>query len=261
MMKTMVRVLGLTALPLLAAVCSSDHEPATLPLPVVARGGGLSAFVTAEGYTVELAELRVALGDLQFTVGGETHAGLLRDARRALVREAFAHPGHYAGGEVTGQLAGAFIIDAFAPGEVALGTATLLEGDYHGANFTFRAASTEDGLAADDPLLGHTALMAGTASRAGAAYTFHAVLDIDAGTQMVGAPFTLALRAGAGATLALAVLAVDPSTEGDSLLDGVDFAALDPDGNHVVEILPGDAAHNIIRRTLQVHDHWWVDVR
>jgi len=217
--------------------------------------------VTAEGYVVTLSELRVAIQDIQFTIEGETHAGLLERLHRMALPQALAHPGHYAGGEVTGELRGTFLLDFFAQSDTPLGTGTLLEGEYHGANFTFRRATTADGLAANDPLLGHTAVMRGTALRDGKTFHFQAVLDIDEGTQMVGAPFTLRVQRETNVVLRLEILAVDPSTEQDSLLDGIDFAALDTDGDGNVSIQPGDAAHNIARRTLQVHDHWWVNVQ
>lgn len=251
-----------TALPLALAVCDAGSEPASVALPVVAAGSGLSACTTAEGYVVELTEARVAVRDLEFTVGGETHARLPDALRRLLLpATAVAHPGHSAGGEVTGELPGRFVLDPFAGAERPLGDATLLEGEYHGLNLYFRAADAADGLAAGDALLGHTAVFAGTATRGADSWTFEAVLDIDDGTQLVGAPFDLAVTAVTSATLVLRLLTTDPSTEVDTLFDGIDFAALDTDGDRRVEILPGDEAHNRLRRTLQVHDHWWVDVR
>jgi len=153
------------------------------------------------------------------------------------------------------------VLDAFAGAARLLGDATLLEGEYHGANFHFRAADADDGLPAGDELLGHTAVLAGTATRGTDTWTFRAVLDVEDGTQLVGAPLDLTVTPRTTATLVLRLLATDPSTEVDTLFDGIDFAALDADGDRRVTILPGDEAHNRLRRTLQVHDHWWVDVR
>jgi hypothetical protein len=56
-------------------------------------------------------------------------------------------------------------------------------------------------------------------------------------------------------TVALQLFPVDPIEE-LSLFDGLDFAALDGDGDGVVAIGPGDAAHNFLRRTLQSHVHY-----
>ncbi len=249
------------ALGLTLVRCGGGNEPAQVELPLVADGAGLSAFTNAEGYTIELAAFRVAVENFEFTVAGETHAGLWPRLKSLFVGRAEAHPGHYAGGEVTGELVGRFVIDAFAGSDTALGTATLLAGDYHGLNFTFRTADPGDGLAADDPLLGHTLVLSGTATRAGNGYAFTATLDIEAGTRMVGAPFTLAADADVNATLLFRVLMVDPSSEADSAFDGIDFAALAPPGPGPVVIQPGDAAHNVLKRRIQVHDHWWVGVR
>jgi hypothetical protein len=251
-----------TALPLALAVCDAGSEPAAVVLPVVADGAGLAACTTAEGYTVELTAARVAVRDLEFTVGGEVHARLPEPLRRLLLPAvAAAHPGHYAGGEVTGELPGNFVLDPFAGADRSLGDAVLLEGEYHGANLYFRAADAADGLPAGDALLGHTAVLAGTASRGADSWTFEARLDIEDGTQLVGAPFDLAVAPTTSVTLVLRLLTTDPSTETDTLFDGIDFAALDTDADGRVEIRPGDEAHNRLRRTLQVHDHWWVDVR
>jgi hypothetical protein len=249
----------LGALPLAVAVCDAGSEPATLTLPLVADGAGLGAFTSDEGYQIELSELRVALRDIELTIEGETHASLMRGLRRSLLPLAQAHPGHYAGGDVTGELLGNFLIDAFSGGDRELGQATMLEGDYHGMNFTFRRADADDGLDAEDTLLGHTFALSGVARRDDLEVAFDAVLDIDDDTQMVGAPFTFEARPGAEPTLVLRILMVDPSTEADTVFDGVDFFALG-DGDEL-SIRPGDDAHNILRRRIQVHDHWWLEPR
>lgn len=258
-MKKSVLVLTVLVLaPMAIAVCDAGSEPATLELPVAADGSGLTAFTTAEGYLVELSALRLAIEDIELTVGGETHAGLLRGFERALLPLAYAHPGHYAGGDVTGQLLGRLVVDAFSGGEAPLGTATLLEGDYHGMNFTFRTADEEDGLAPDDPLLGHSVVLAGVARRDGDEHPFEARIDIDEGTRMVGGPFTLEAREGVEATLLFRVLMVDPSTEVDTIFDGVELADLgEPDEPILIE--PGQDAHNVLRRRVQVHDHYWLE--
>ncbi|MDI7268823.1 MAG: hypothetical protein QME96_12600, partial [Myxococcota bacterium] len=82
-----------------------------------------------------------------------------------------------------------------------------------------------------------------------------------AGAGVVGAPFRLVVRPDTRATLVLRLLPVDPTAEADTLLDGIDFEALDADGDGEVRIAPGDAAHNVLRRRLQSHDHWDVAAR
>ncbi len=71
---------------------------------------------------------------------------------------------------------------------------------------------------------------------------------------MVGAPFELVITDATRSTLGIQLLPTDP-VESNSLFDGLDFAALDEDRDGVVEIVPGDEAHNILRRTLQSHAH------
>jgi hypothetical protein len=244
--------------------CGSSQEAVEVPLAVVASARGMEPGETDLGYTVTLDAARAALRDLEFTVGGETHGG--EDEGGALARvwswvvpAAHAHPGHAAGGDVTGVLAGPFLVDWMSDG-TALGTALLLEGDYEGSNFTFRRAGSEDGLAEGDPLLGHTIAVAGTAVRGDEAIQFDAVIDIDDGTLMVGAPFVLAVAEGSRATLALELFPTDP-VDGKSIWRGIDFAALDDDGDGSVSIRPGQDAHNVLRRNFQIHNHYNVDVR
>lgn len=241
--------------------CDEGSEPAQVHLQVVASGADTAAFTTDEGYTVELSALRVALADLELTVEGEAHAGLLAPLSAWLLPTAHAHPGHLAGGEVTGELAGRFIYDAFATAGRSWGAATLLPGAYTGMNFTFTSAGPDDGLAADDPLFGHTAWLAGTARRDGVETPFAATLDVDEGTQMVGGVFELLVDTDSAGTLRFEALMIDPSAEQDTLLDGVDFAAeATAAGTRAATIVPGRPAHNILRRRLQVHDHWRLSI-
>jgi len=240
--------------------CGTSQEAAEVPLSVVASARGMEAGVTDQGYTVTLRRARAALGDLEFTVGGEVHdTGALARLWDLVVPSAHAHPGHAAGGDVTGVLAGPFLVDWMADG-APLGTALLLEGDYEGANFAFRRAGAEDGLAAGDPLLGHTFAVEGTASRDGQVIEIDAIIDIEDGALMVGAPFLLAVEPNTRSTLALELFPTDP-VKGASVWSGVDFAALDTDGDGAVSIRPGEDAHNVLRRNLQIHDHYNIDIR
>jgi hypothetical protein len=113
------------------------------------------------------------------------------------------------------------------------------------------------GDAAPAALIGHTALLSGTATRGAQIETFMAVLDVAAGTQMVGGPFDLAVDERTDAILHLTLFTLDPA-EGDTLFDGLDFALLDGDTDGQVDILPGSEAHNILMKTLIRHDHWGV---
>lgn len=237
-----------------------SKEPARVTLPVVVDSDGIGEATTDLGYAIELQMLRMVVVDLELTTAGETHAS--NDPswlQRLFVPAAYAHPGHYAGGDVIGELRGRWVVDWVADDGVSLGDATLLAGDYNGANFTFGSASTEDGLTADDDLLGGNAEILGTAARDGGSVVFHAVVQQDEDRQLVGAPFDLDVQETTVATLGLQCRLVDP-VEGDTLFDGIDFFALD-DGEGRVELEPDSPDYNRLRRSLQVHDHYFINVR
>ncbi|HEY0136005.1 MAG TPA: hypothetical protein VGB85_18090 [Nannocystis sp.] len=249
-------------LPVLASIfvmmaCTPSQEATRVPLGVVLDGSGITETTNDAGWTVTLTTARVAASNLQFSIQGEMHAATA-SLGGWIVARAWAHPGHYAGGDVTGELIGDFVLDWLGSDGMTLGTADMLAGDYNGMNFTFRAATVADGLAADDPLLGHTAQLAGVARKGDVEVAFTAIVDVDANTQLVGAPFEDTIDAGATAPIEVRFLPTDP-VAGTSLFDGLDFAALDAldkstDG--VAAVSPGDVAHNILRRTLQSHVHY-----
>jgi len=259
--KTILTIPLLVAASLGAGVCEpTADEPTPVLLPVVADGAGIATCTNDLGWTVEVSAFRVAIEDLEFTVEGEVHASLLRRLADVAVPVARAHPGHSAGGEVTGELLGELVIDLLAEEAETLGEATLLPGDYNGLNLTFRRAGPEDGLGEGDALLGHSAVILGTATRDAVSVSFEAVLDIDPGTQMVGGPFDLVVDEDTTATLGLTAYTIDPS-EGDTLFDGLDFGELDGDGDGIASIVPGDVAHNVLMKTLVRHDHWGIEVQ
>lgn len=230
-----------------ALACAPSQEAARVELPVVIDAGGLVDATTDLGWTIHLETARIAAGDLEFTIQGEMHA--LARLWDLLVPPAVAHPGHYAGGDVTGALPGSFVLDWIAGDGDELGRAELLTGDYHGCNIAFRRA---DELPADDPLAGHTAQFVGTARKDGQDLAFAAILDLDVGAAVIGAPFDLDIDEGSTDTLGLRLRLRD-DTSGAALFDGVDFAALDPGDGAPVSIGPGDPAHNLVRRALQSH--------
>lgn len=242
--------------------CDSQ-EAVRVAIPVVIDGGGIGKVQNDLGYQVEVTQLRLAVRDLQFTIRGEMHASrsprsLDRALRRALdllVPSAYAHPGHYAGGEVTGELPGQFVIDLGPGNGKELGKASLITGTYQGGNFTFRKTTAADSLASTDPLLGHTAYIEGTATKGAKTITFRAQVDVDDGTQLVGAPFSLLATESSTSPIGFKPLTQDPALP-KTLFDGLDFAALDPDGDGQVALMPGQDAHNVLRRTIQVHDFY-----
>jgi hypothetical protein len=245
----------------LVTACSEAQEAKRVTLPVTTDGAGLEVVTNDLGYTIEVASAAVVAEDVKFAIAGEAHTGLLRRLSDAVVPLAHAHPGHYQGGEVTGEMPGHFVM-RFAPGSSALlGTATLLAGQYHSVNITLSHATAED-VPADDPLLEHSAILLGTASRDGVETHFRASIDSPAARDIVGIPFDANVDAGERA-LALRMLTLDPLQQ-DTLFDGLDFALLDADEDGEVSIGPEAtdadtvAAYNQLRRTLQTHDHFVV---
>lgn len=161
------------------------------------------------------------------------------------------------GGEVTGELPGEFILSWTGQPQPKLGDGTLLVGDYRGANFAFRVAGARDNLAAGDPLLGHAFHVTGTIAMAGTTKPFDAVLDVEPGAQVIGAVFEDTVTEASTETLAIEFFPTDPN-ELDTPFDGVDFFTLPTTASGTIEIRPGSAAHNIIRRSIQTHDHYGV---
>lgn len=242
------------------AGCSGAREAPRVELPVVVDGSAIAPVTTDLGYEVALSTARLAIEDVQFTVAGEAHASLPQLVRNLLWSTAHAHPGHYQGGEVTGELKGQFLLDWLGKDGEELGLATLIAGDYQSINFTFALADQAE-LDAGDPLLGHTALLAGTAKRDGETYRFSALLDSPEGRQLVGLPFEEQVGASTHASIGLQLVPLD-SYENDTLFDGLDFAALPADEIGVIAIQPAAQdqvlveAYALLRRTFQTHDHF-----
>lgn len=249
----------LTVIGVLLAGCGGSEEATPVDLNVVVDGGGIGKTTNDLGYVVTFSAFQAAVTDVQFTIEGEMHAGWLESVGDWLVTPAYAHPGHYAGGTVTGELLGDFIVDWMASNGSLLGVASMLPGTYRGGNFTFRHARADDGLADDDPLLGHTVFVAGTATRDDQTIEFTAVLDIDEGTDIVGLPMDLEVDDATQVELGLAVFPIDPF-EKDTIVDGLDWASLDDDGDGIVAIAPGQDAHNLLRRAVQVHDYYGISI-
>jgi hypothetical protein len=245
--------LGLLLLPVLGA-CASAKEPARVELPLATAASGVVPVDTDLGYAVVLTEARALLRDFTFSVAGEAHV-----ARFSLVPVARAHPGHIAGGAVTGEVRGRYVVDFLADGaEIAL--ATLLVGDYSSMSFVFALASTDD-VAGEDPLLGHTAILRGIASRDGSSVEFTFIVDSPEGRELTGAPFEKRVTAETTDAIGLRLLTYDPRGA-TTLFDGIDFFALDGDDDGLVTVGPESSseaevnAYNLARRTFQTHDHF-----
>ncbi|HKY40291.1 MAG TPA: hypothetical protein VJN18_30360 [Polyangiaceae bacterium] len=256
-MKNAVAFLALCSL----AGCSGAEEAKRVERQVVTGCDGL-AVTTDLGYEVELTSARMVADDLQFTIAGESHTSMWRRLSNWVVPIAQAHPGHFQGGEVTGELPGHFVL-RFEPSQTyEVGIATLLVGTYQSVNLTLASASTED-VEKGDPMLEHTAYLSGIASSQAGTWGFEVVLDSPAGRQLIGILFEEKVAETTAETLALHLSPLD-RLENDTLLDGVDFAALDADadGHVLIDSAATDeavvTAYNLIHRVFQSHDHFMV---
>jgi hypothetical protein len=255
--------------------CAPSEAP-RVELEVVVDGSGLRDATTDLGWTIHFEQARLAIADLEFTTAGEVHAarepGLGTWLIGLVLPLAHAHPGHYQGGEIIGELPGEFVLDFIAGEGESLGRATLIVGDYTAANFVFRRAASDE-LPAGDPLVGHTALLAGSASKDGQQVAFTLAIDSPLERELVGAPFEYTLAEQAQVELGVRLLDTDP-IEGDHLFDGIDFAALDAaDGmldasvtlvdpeREPTQAQALDDAYNHIRRDFQTHDLFDVEPR
>lgn len=242
---------GLLAL----ASCGGPSEAPRVDIPVVVDGTGAESVGTDLGYDVEVDSVRVAVEDIVFTVAGEVHT---EGDGFSLIPSAHAHPGHSQGGEVTGELPGSFVIDWPADEGVELGVATMIATNYTAVDFTFGRGSMDE-LGGDDPLAGHTAVISGSATRDGETIVFTIIVDAPEGRELVGATFEADVHEDSGGPLRFAFTTVD-ALEGDTVFDGIDFEALDGDGDRNVVVVADDPevedAYNTFRRVFLTHDHY-----
>lgn len=238
---------------ILLAACGAQDAP-TVDLPVTTSATRIPAATSNLGYRVELTDVRIAVSTIELTTGGDDHAGAA--AARGAPLAPPPHPGHAAGGDVTGELIGNFVLRWRGDEQPALGMGTLITGQYSGANFRLRAADETDELATDDRLAGHTFHLAGTVARGGMTRPFVAVLDVEADAAVIGAVFDALISEASTQTLVVMFLPTDP-VESGTVFDDVDFFTL-AETSGAIEIAPGSAAHNIIRRSIQTHNHYAV---
>lgn len=244
----------------LGASCSLASEPPQLEATIVTSSAQLEPVTTNLGYEVELYSLRIAIRDIEFMRGGEEHAHEPRFRLRDLfVKTAHAHPGHGVGGEVVGELSGDRIAH-WTGDDVVLGDALLLAGEFYGASFSLREAGEDEGLDPDDPLVGHTAHLKGTATRDGESIEFEATISIEDPDDEppLDVVFQAEILEEGAHRIAFEVLATD--FFGRTLFDGVDFDALAGDDEALV-IAPGDPAHDRVRNRLRSHDYYEMRLR
>jgi hypothetical protein len=230
--------------------CAATEPAPVVQLPVTTSSAPLASATTDLGYLVEPTALRIAVSGVQFTIEGEAHSAVAPPGTAL-------HPGHAAGGEVTGELPGFHVLSWTGQTAPVLGLGTLVVGDYRGANFTFRPTDARDALAAADPLRDHTFHVTASVTRGGVTRALDAVLDVEPGAQVIGAVFEHRVTEASTEAIALAFRLQDPA-EGDTAFDGVDFFSLPVTTAGRIEIRPGSAAHNVMRRALQTHDHYSV---
>lgn len=221
-----------------------------------------------KGYEISLQKARVVVKNIAFAVGGQEHRSAAFSKLQASLMQwvfprAYAHPGHFEGGEVIGELRGRFVLDwlsgAAEPQQV--GTAYLLYGEYTNANFVLGRGSVEDKLDASDPLLGHTAVIHGVAKKGPEQIKFIAIIDSADGREVQGIPFKLEVNEGSSAPLGFRLHTLGVVDQ-DSLFDGVDFAALELDQEGVARIYAGTRdpasqhAYTLIRRSFQTQEQF-----
>lgn len=238
----------------LGACSEGSQEAERVQLPVFTSAAGLSPAKNALGYTVTITSARVAISDVGFTTNGELHVKRAPLWKRLLINEAQAHPGHYAGGDMIGELAGRHVA-TFGQEAVQLGEATMITGQYNGLNLTLTQATTEDGLGVQDAMLGHSVELVGQATRGDRTISFVAQINQDEGRQVVGAPFDQAITTGTKGKVEIMLLSQAPGSQ-ETLFEGVDFEALDSDNDDTIQIAPGEPSHNLIRRALSTHEFY-----
>ncbi|MBT8494758.1 MAG: hypothetical protein KJO07_17005 [Deltaproteobacteria bacterium] len=237
---------------LLLAACSGGNESTTVDLQVVTAPLDTATVTTDLGFQITLSEARLTVADVLFTTG-ENEQSLASRVWEWIVPSAHAHPGHFGGGEVAGELLGNFTLD-WQDTAQPLGTATLITGPFTGVDFLLRRS--EDGELGDPAFDGHSFYAAGTAEKDGQSYPFTALVRFADGTAVIGAYFVAEIDDSSAGTLSLA-LSLQDSFEGDTLFDGVDFLALDGD-EPTIDIRPGSPEHNRLDRVLQSHDHYQI---
>jgi len=247
-----------------ASACGGSTEATQVTFPLFADSSEIATITTDLGYEIELQEARLVVENFQFAIAGEAHdASLWRRLSRPFVGTAWAHPGHFEGGDVTGELQGHFLVEWLPEGGSTLGKAKLLTGQYKSMNFTFARASEDDDLDEKDPLLGHTARLLGIASKDSLSIEFEALIDSPEDRQLIGVPFEEDVGEDTDDRLGFQLDPVDPY-EKDTLFDGLDFSALDEDGDGKIMIEEASTeealidAYNRLRRTFQTHDHFFV---
>lgn len=195
----------------------------------------------SDGTSIEITHFEITMGDLEFTKGGEAHAAAIQ-IWDFLVPQAHAHPGHYSGGEVLGELPGIFTTNLLTGGE--LGEAQLLEGEYQGLNFAFGPSEQNTSMR-----------IAGIARWEGNEREFSVDWVSTPDVQVIGIPFEADVSADdESQTIHLSIRL---QNEGETILDDLEFVA----DERPLALGPGDEGSNKIKRKMLSHDYYTAEAR
>lgn len=264
-MKNKTVCLSLVGFVLVLAGCGDLEESPRLEVPMGVEASGIIPVTTNFGYEVTLTAARVAAQNFSFAVAGEVDTAFLQQLRNLFIARAYAHPGHFQGGEVTGEMTGQFILDWFDTSNSNLGLATMIAGQYTSSNFVFGRASEEYGVLPDDPLYGHTALLIGEAVSDSINIEFTIIIDSPIDRELLGIPFEVDIGTVSDSQIGLRLLTKDGFGGESSLFDDIDFGELDAEGGGQVTITPesegpASVAYDRFRRKFQTHDYFDIQV-
>jgi hypothetical protein len=160
----------------------------------IAASPGSKQFTNTQGWNVTITKAAIATGALYFYDGDTLFAGAERTGRSwALVKTAFAHPGHYVPGNAKGQMLTPSSADLLAG--AVLGRGDGVSGPVRSATFSFGAPAT--GPAAAE-LGADVIVLEGSATKAAETRRFRAEIlpdemkDAKGMMQIEGCPFTAA---------------------------------------------------------------------
>lgn len=240
------------AITLATAACEEPQEAQRISLPVKIDASGMVEVTTDLGYVVRLTSAKLALGDFIFQVSGEEHVAEQRlQLLDLLIPAAIAHPGHFEGGAVTGELLGNFIAEWSTGDPNELGAATLLPGRYSSFGFSFSYAPKD---APDKEHAEHTAVLKGVATRDDRETGFTVLLDSPVGRMLRDAPVDMVITGNSVGALNFQLLTASALSDA-TLFDEVDFQTLSEGADAHITIQRSDedtqAAYNSILRAFQ----------
>lgn len=210
-------------------------------------------FETDLGYAVEIVEVQLAVADLEFTAGGAVH-----DKRqRQLAPDAAYHPGHIQGGQVLGEYPGRQLVKLVADSVFTSGeTFGLSSVHYDAVNFEFWTSAE---LTPANANIEPSAVVRGTVTVDDEPVPFEFSVAMESNDRVFGVPFAVDVPRAGDVTVVFEFHPIDP-IEGKTLLDGVDFGALETDDGQLV-LASGTASYNRVRNTLRRHDHYVFTLR